>query len=396
MKIVITTHTQYLKNAYSKHLERAIGLVKRGHKVYFLITSNKNKFKFEYKNVENVYVICSPDLLFGKLRQGLDLWNIINRISILAKLDIDIIHTIDSRPATILPAMYAKYFKGAKLFSEWTDLFSRGGTIVERGSSKFYQKTFGKIEQFFEEGFKKYADGNFTITEKLKVLLHSLSYPNERIEVLPLACNLNNSLSLSKNQYKEKVGFDINKTYLLFGGKIFPRDAEYLLNIYEKLKEKYKDRLVLVFTGKHPWLSEEYKKKYDVIVTGWVSEEELWYYLGATDIHLMPMKITVANIYRFPCKINDYFVAGRPVVSTPNSDLVEINKKYKFGIVTKTDSIEEFVKAIDKLISDPKLLEYCSKESYRCAQEELSMEIIAEKMEKFYKKWGDYNGYHNK
>jgi hypothetical protein len=112
MKILITTHTQFKKNAFSKHLERATSLAKRGHEVTFLITSDKNRFKTEIKHIDGVRVILMPDLLWGVYRQGVDPVNILRRCREVMRLDYDIIHGIDCRPATILPALLAKFLRG--------------------------------------------------------------------------------------------------------------------------------------------------------------------------------------------------------------------------------------------------------------------------------------------
>jgi len=388
MKILITTHTQFDRNAYSKHLERAIGLQQRGHEVFFLITSQKNRFKTSHKEIEGVNVIMAPDLLWGPLRQGVDPWNIANRVIIALKLDVDLVHTIDSRPVTILPAMVLKVFKRTPLFSEWTDLFSRGGTIVERGSSKFYQATFGRVEQFFEEGFKKYADANFTISSKLKELLVSFGYPAERVRILPLACNMINALQESKEELKRKLSLDTETIYLLFGGKIFPQDAEFLVEVLRRIQMRRSENIGLILTGRHPWVTEDMKDELGILVTGWVDEQVLFDYLGAADLHVNPMKITIANKYRFPCKINDYFVAGRPLITTPISDLEQIHAEYEFGKVTKSDSVEEFVQVLDDMLSERAKWPHYEKEAFRCAGELLALEKISRDIEEYYVTYG--------
>ena len=382
MKILILSHSQYQKNAYIKHLERATSLVKRGHIVTFIATSNHKKFKSEKKRVEGVSVILVPDLLWGVFRQGIGPLNIIRRIFYVLTIKFDIIHGIDCRPVTVIPVLAGKYLKKKRMFLEWTDLFGRGGTMTER-SSKLYQKTFGKVESFFEEYFRKYADGNITISHRLKNVLLSLGYPENRILVLPLASDMRSLITESKESLKEELNFDLSKTYLLYVGSIFPLDAELLIFSFRKLKET-KDDIKLILVGKHRWLTQEIMNELDITVTGFVSDEMLFKYIGAADIHLLPLKTTEANLARFPCKINDYFMGAKPLVTTPISDLPLLYSKYEFGVVSKNDTVEDYTRSVLTAIENSNKWNYWGNNAVDCAKNEFALGIISERLEKFY------------
>ncbi len=109
----------------------------------------------------------------GKLRQGIDIWNTLNRLFIVLKHKYEIVHAIDCRPVVILPALLLKHFKKTKLVISWWDLFGHGATALER-SGKLYANTMGRIEAFFEEYFRKYADFSFVVSKYLFNKLISL------------------------------------------------------------------------------------------------------------------------------------------------------------------------------------------------------------------------------
>lgn len=392
MKILVITHTQYKKNAYSKHLERATSLAGKGHEVTFIITSNKNKFRIEKKLIDNVRVILIPDIMWGVYRQGMGPLNIIRRCFYMLVLNYDIIHGIDSRPVTIIPALLGKFIKKKKLFLEWTDLFGRGGTMVER-SSKIYQKTFGIIECFFEEYFRRYADGNIVISHKIKNILLSLKYPEEKILILPLASDMQNLVVKTKDELKKELNLNDEKIYLLYVGSIFPNDAELLICTYRKLIKLNKN-LQLILVGKHKWVLDSLKKELNIVVTGFVTDEYLYKYIGATDIHLLPLKITQANLARFPCKVNDYFLGARPLATTAISDLPYFFSKYEFGLISKSDSVEDYTKCVLKVVENNHKWETWGNKAVECAKNEFSLEVISLKLEKFYNYIikGDFNG----
>lgn len=382
MNILIISHSQYKKNAYVKHLERATSLASRGHNVTFIATSDRNRFRSEKIIFKNVNIVLVPDLLWGILRQGIGAINIIRRIYYVLIIKYDIIHGIDCRPVTIIPSLIGKYVKKEKMFLEWTDLFGRGGTMAER-SSKIYQKTLGRIESFFEESFRKYADGNITISHKLKNVLLSLGYPENKILILPLASDLKNLVTERKEKLKEKLNLDLSKIYLLYVGSIFPSDAGLLVNSFRELK-KYNDKIQLILVGKHKWLREEIKNELGIIVTGFVSDEMLYKYLGAADVHLLPLKITEANLARFPCKLNDYFLGAKPLVTTPISDLPHFYSEYEFGVISKDDTVEEYVKSVLTVLNNDNKWNYWGNNAVTCAKNEFALEAISEKLENFY------------
>ena len=189
MNLLLIIHNQVSTGPYFKIRQMAQALARQGIQVTLLCTSPKNKFRFTERLDEKVQVVESPDLLFGTLRQGMDLWNSIRRIIYLRHKKFDLIHAIDCRPVVILPALWMKKVKKIPLVLSWWDWFGRGGTAEER-SGKLYAKTLGLVETFFEEYFRKYADRATVITTALQQRLISLNYPPEKIEIHRVGCDI--------------------------------------------------------------------------------------------------------------------------------------------------------------------------------------------------------------
>lgn len=382
MRILVITHAQFGLNACSRHLERATSLATRGHEVSFVCTSPTNRFRVGRRVERGVRILQSPDLLWGRLRQGLDPWNTLVRTLILLLWRGDLVHCIDSRPAAVLPSLAAKYLRGRRLVMEWTDLFGRGGTIRER-SSRLYEITAGRVEVFFEERFRRCADGAFTISSYLRDILLSLGYPAERIEVMPLGTDPGRVIRTPKSAARSALGLDPAEVYLTYVGAIFPRDAQLLMDAFQALRERRGGGLRLVLVGKHGWAGH-LNGRCGVTVTGFVGDKELQLYLAASDVLLLPLVETVANMARFPSKLCDYVLAGRPIVATAVSDIPALFERYHLGVLAASATADGFRSAIEQVLSAPDLWEAYGAEAHRCAREWLALDVLGARIEQFY------------
>ena len=53
-----------------------------------------------------------PDMLFGKLRQGVDIYNSLIRMYYLSKkINYDILHSVDARPTIFFPHFFKIFLK---------------------------------------------------------------------------------------------------------------------------------------------------------------------------------------------------------------------------------------------------------------------------------------------
>src|SRR5687767_10639385 len=144
-------------------------LVRRGHAVTLLTISAARRWGFDREEGEGVEIIHAPDLLWGIGRTGWDPWDTLNRVAYLRGQRWDIIHAWDSRPAVILPALYARRQSrtaNGKLVVDWCDWWGRGGTQAER-SGKAAKLLYAPVETYFEEAFRTRADGSTVISGAL-------------------------------------------------------------------------------------------------------------------------------------------------------------------------------------------------------------------------------------
>jgi len=384
LRILVIAHNQIYTGPYHKILELCQALANQGNQVTLLCTSHNNKEGFKNYQFNGIEIVESPDLLKGRLRQGVDPWNALQRIRYLRHQHYDIIHAIDSRPVVILPALWLKRKLDIPLILSWWDWYGRGGTAVER-SGKCYAKTFGIFETFFEEFFRKYADRATVITTALKNRLEKLKYPSDKIEIHRVGCNARQTKIINRKLALAQLGLENSRPIFCFLGTLFDNDKDLLLDALRIVKSEHSTMPHTILIGNHK-IDSQTREQLSIQTTGYLESLDLVYqFLFAADYALLPMKINVANIARWPSKITEYWTAGLPVVATPVSDFEQIFTDYKVGILSKNDSVASYAEALNCAIDLPESERRKLSDSGRkYAKTELDWEILARRLIQLY------------
>jgi len=383
LKIVLLNHNQIGQGTYFRCYHFGKALVNLGHRVILLTTSRKHLFKLK-KTVDNgLEIIEFPDLLLGKLRNGFCLWNTIRRILFLRNKEFDIIHAFDSRPVVIFPALFLKYKGKIPLIMDWADWWGHGGTIEER-SGHLYAKTFGRVEIFFEEYFRKYADRATTICTALSKRLEGLGYSANKITTIHQGCNLEKIKPLPMEYCRKKLSLSLNNCIIGHLGTLFKNDAQLLFDIMNYVRNHNRD-IKLLLIGRHKLQLKDFEYSPDLLIeTGEISDREISYYLSACDILVLPMRNTIANNGRWPSKINDDMAAARPIVSTPISDIKTIFNDYGIGVLAEDNSID-FGEKILRLLADKKRRKYLGERARKYAENHLNWKMLTKRLEDVYR-----------
>ena len=298
----------------------------------------------------------------------------------------DIIHAWDSRPAVILPALYARALnhKAAKLVLDWCDWFGRGGTQAERpdGLAKLL---YGPVETFFEEAFRTYANGTTVISEALRQRAVQLRVVENSIHLLPQGCELEVPFGMDRRGPRRRLGIPEHQKLLVSVGALLAADAALL---FEALRFLFRDkphcRFVLI--GKHgAVIPPELKIMGQFHEAGYVSDDMLRDYVDAADGLLVTLADTLASRARWPSKVNPFLAAGRPVVITRVGDLPAMLEKEQAAVVVQAKP-EAIVAGIATLLEDPAQQEYYGRQGRQVAEKYLSWPILVRSLEEFYRK----------
>lgn len=124
----------------------------------------------------------------------------------------------------------------------------------------------------------------------------------------------------------------------------------------------------------------------DTLVTdlGFVPRLQLPELLAIADVILQPGTSDAFNDYRFPSKLPEALISGKPLI-LPNSNLGRFLDDGVHALITETGRIDELVKKISILYEKPDLRRTIGASGQRFAREHLQWGIAAEKIITFYK-----------
>ncbi|TAE27019.1 MAG: glycosyltransferase [Candidatus Kapaibacterium sp.] len=390
LHIAFIIHNQAETGPYWKVLEQCAAYVKMGHRVTLVCTSKTERLRWREILRDGVRVIEAPDALWGKLRQGVDLWNALVRCRALKRIHreypFDVLHAVDCRPNVIIPSLYAQRRFRIPFVLSWWDLFGQGSTRF----GSFFANTAGRFEGWLETSFRKYADGATTITYYLKNRLEQLGYAAEKIEVHHLGVDTSQetlSFPDARRWLQEQCGIQENESVLCFAGTIYESDFRLLLgalDIVQKRGISYK----LVWVGKHE-IDADTCKRYHIHRTGIVpTMQEVYRYFAAANACILPMEVNDANAARWHSKVTDYLNAGAPVALTPVSDFPRYFTRFPLGWLSPSGSAEDFAATVITALSEsPAERSTRSAQTRTFMREELDVMTQARRALSFYQRF---------
>lgn len=365
-------------------------LARRGHSVTLVVIADKSRFGIKREVLNGVEIIETPDLLWGRLRSGWDLYNTLVRMKLLKSLpsDFDILHIFETRPTTIFPALNYLKRKDTPLVIDWIDWWGGKGGLIEVARPKWYRYTFSRVEVYFEEKFRCLADGTTVISKALAKRARGLGVKDESILVLRGGVEFKYFPAIDKDKARERCGLDKDIKILGFSSFDSYLDFELLVKSFLLVKKKMPGVKMLVTGNVTKGVRElisSYGVEDDFILTGFLPFEELPFYLGCCDILLLPFSETLYNLGRWPNKVGDYMAAGRPVVTNPTGEIKEVFKGDKLGLTCRYTP-EGFAENILFLLSNEKTAAGLGRAARRWAEENLDWDKKIVSLEDFYLK----------
>jgi len=382
MRVLILSHAQYVTVGLPKIIEFAESLVGLGHKVILCVTSRVKRWGIVRHVKNSVQIVECPSLLVGGLRHGVDPFDVLNRIWVLRKEKFDIVHCVASRPTVFYPGIFLrKMSRATTLIYEWEDSFTEGGVALEMRGVLYY-RLFGWIEKYYEEKLARLADGLIVVSDFLKQRSHKLGVNEEKIlkqikGVKELALNLPDKESAKR----KLLGNNDHGFVFTYVGSIYDSDLSLMFSAFQKAAKNHPEiRLRLIgYNRKRPK-----KIPANVKILPRIPDDEYAMNLVATDVFLLPLRCSTANISRYPSKFGDYLSVGRPVVATPLPEVKEIVREGRCGYISESDSVESFSGALLKALEDRVNWTLLGNNGRKYAKKYLSWEHIIPKVVAFY------------
>ena len=160
---------------------------------------------------------------------------------------------------------------------------------------------------------------------------------------------------------RERLGLPVNRKIVCYCGNTYRgRGIEVLVEAAEKLPEVE----FLIVGGREEDNSfyrkeAERRKISNFKMRGFVPQNEVSYYLTASDILVMPyssrMTIkdgTKAGSFTSPLKLFEYMAAGKPIIATETPSVMEVLEPGKNSVTVPTDNPERFINSIEYVLRD--------------------------------------------
>ena len=324
----------------------------------------------------------SPDLLWGPLRSGWDPWNVVSRIGWAHGRQFDLVHAFESRPTSILPALYWQRRRGTPLILDWCDWFGRGGSVEER-PSRLVRLVLRPVETFFEDSFRTWADGTTVINSFLHHRATELGVAPETILHLPNGSDVEELHPIPQTEARRALGWPQDVLIIGYIGAIFDRDAVLMAQAFDQIR-RVEPRARLLLVGYCNVAVEELVAVPDAVWrVGRVHYDEINRYLAACDVCWLPLRDSGANRGRYPLKINDYMAVGRPVVATAVGDVADLVRRGEFGLLA-SDQPDDLAHQVLALLRDPLRGEAMGQRARQLAEAEFTWDRIGGRLEGFY------------
>lgn len=362
-------------------------MIQRGHQVSLIVVAEKRRFGIVESEWDGMRIIETPDLLWGRLRSGWDIWNLINRVLFLVKdrNAYDLIHCFETRPATIYPALtYQKRHK-LPLLTDWNDWWGHGG-LIETNRPRWYRFLFERIETYYEEAFRTSGSGLTVISTALARRAIKIGVPKEKICHLPGGVSTEFGEVGSKIECRKRVGLSLTEPILGYCGADQYLDIDIVMESLAIIARKY-PTVKLIITGNAGRSVRELAHSYgvtnNIFLTGFLPAEQLPWYLGCSDVFVLPLADKIYNIGRWPNKIGLYMCLGRPTVTNPVGDIQSLLEQNDIGLLAKWDPCD-FANKISCLLESPDLVDRLGENARRVAVTEYDWKVLIEKLESFY------------
>lgn len=373
----------------------ARALAGKGHQVTCVFTAPEARFQTLVTESDGVRWVSAPDLFWGRGRTGWDPWSTYRRIAYLNKNNrsYDLIHCFETRPATIYTAKYYSKKHAIPIFTDWQDWWGRGG-IIDNFRPGWYRLLFGRLETFYEEGFRTEAVGTTVISSALGRRAESMGIPPDSICHLQGGTFPDYFVDRDKATCRAKVGLPANDPVIAFSSHHTHWDLDVVMKTLAIVAEKY-NGVKLLLTGKTSPDVKELAREFGVadrlVVTGFLPEDELPWYMGCADVFVLPFPETTYNVGRWPNKLGDYMSLGRPTVANPTGDVLPFFEKHEVGLLARFDE-QDFADKVMLLLDDSALSERLGKNARQVALQYDYPTLIGRLEEFYWKTLGELDG----
>lgn len=358
-------------------------LVKMGHKVSVIATSQAQKKLPKFERIEDIDIYRFPELIFPtRLGRALSWRNPFCKILEVANAIAPFFYLKPLLKETlpdvlnmhyVFPTGYAGYF-WAKRLKVPTLLTLYGNDIYD----PYYVQ--GKILFVFSKMVINKVKSITCLSNFVKsVLVRKFKADSKKITVIPSGVETHRfSPSIKAESIKKKYNIKKEEKLILSVQRLHVRKGlEFSLKAFALIKGKRKDVKFLI-VGEGPEKKKLLKLAQDlhisdvVFFTGHVSEQDLPKYYAACDIFAFHSVYESLGVV-----LLEAISSGKPVVTTSVGGIVDIIKDGVNGLLVRPCDSLAFARAILSILNQPQLMKKMGKEARRIALEKFDWQKVS-------------------
>jgi glycosyltransferase involved in cell wall biosynthesis len=148
-------------------------------------------------------------------------------------------------------------------------------------------------------------------------------------------------------------------------------------------------RLLLVGDGRSRQMVEEQLTRFgidqQVIITGFVDQEEVPEMLAAADIAVLPYPELPEQLWFSPLKLYEYMAAGKAIVASASGQIVDVIADGHSGVLVPPGDVEQLAAALIALLNQPDRMHRLGNNARRQVESSHSWEQYIERLEAIYR-----------
>lgn len=232
-------------------------------------------------------------------------------------------------------------------------------------------------------------DHILTVIEEAATRYESLGIPKNKINIVSNYVDTKEFLSLED---LPEIRAKLNEYFTLVytGAFDLHRGLESVIKSLPELVKHCPDiRLVLVGSGKNmkdlKVLAKNLGVDQKVFFEGWQKRENLFSYIQASDICLVPHLKTVHTDNTIPHKLFQYMLLKKPVIVSDCDPLVRIVKDSNCGLIFKNNQPTELAKCVLQTYQNQNLAQEMGENGYKAVIEKYNWKTGQNQLVKLYK-----------
>lgn len=397
MKILyISTVFPRAESSSTIYTDLAEALAERGHDVVVVAAEEKKKYesggikeergcKVLRVKVGNLYDVSLIEKGISVITLAFYMKNAIKKE--FSKENFDLI-LFEAPPATLVGVVsYAKKMFKAPAYLMMKDIFPQNAIdigLMKKGIIYYYFR-------LKEKELYKQADMIGCMSEGNRQYIMKHNHVSEnRMEIFPNTKKIRVHKSTDdKYEIRKKYHIPCDKVVFIFGGNMGkPQGLPFLCRAINELRDSKEAYFVLVGRGtEKSYVQEKLEHNENVLVLDNLPRNDYEKLVRACDVGIVSLdyRFTIPN---YPSRILSYMEYGMPVLATTdrNTDFRKLIEESNCGVWCPSDTISQFVAAVDKLCLEKELRCKMGRNGGKYVVQNFCVDLSVEILEGYYQK----------